>query len=127
LDKAIYSFCKKRSQIYSRYFDDITISGEEIAPEHIDEIENIIRRNGFNLNAKKREFFGRNVDKIVNGILISTHGVSVTKSYKESIKDAYGNFVKDKTPQNERVFLGKAGFYLYINKLEAKMFLDSLK
>ncbi len=127
LDKEIYSFCKRRKFIYTRYFDDISISGENISPKHISNLERIVTRHGFICNEEKKEFFDFNSIKIINSILISNSGLFVTDNYKEEIKNIYQTFLSEKTIQNKRVFRGKFGFYLHINKKEALDFLKDLK
>jgi len=119
LDKEIYSFCKRRKFIYTRYFDDISISGENISTKHIKNLEKIIFKRGFICNEEKKEFFDFNSVKTINSILISKSGLSVTDSYKEEIKNIYQTLLSEKTIQNKRVFRGKLGFYLHINKKEA--------
>lgn len=127
LDKEIYSFCKRRKFIYTRYFDDISISGENISPKHINKLERIIFNHAFVSNKEKKEFFDFNSVKMINSILISKSGLSVTDSYKEEIKNIYQTLLSEKTIQNKRIFRGKFGFYLHINKKEALVFLGELK
>lgn len=127
LDKEIYSFCKRRNFSYTRYFDDVSISGENISLKHISNLERIVSRHGFVCNKEKKEFFDFNSVKMINSILISKSGLSVTNSYKEEIENIYHTFIKEKTIQNKRIFAGKFGFYLHINKKEALDFLKDLK
>ena len=127
LDKEIFNYCKRRGFIYTRYFDDISISGKNILNENIKYIEKTIEKSGFNCNEGKKEFFDFNTDKTINGILISKMGLSVSDSYKKEIESIYQDVLVDNTIKNQRIFTGKFGFYLHINKKEALDFLKELK
>lgn len=127
LDKEIYIYCKRRSFVYTRYFDDISISGKNILPIHIKQIENIIKKYGFKCNESKRKIFDCNSDKIIDSVLIKNSGLSVTDSYKNEIVDYYRILINDDNLQNKKAFSGKFGFYLHINKKEAILFLQKLK
>lgn len=127
MDKEIFNYCKRREFVYTRYFDDISISGKNILDKHIKQIEKIIYKHGFNCNQRKKEFFDFNTDKIINSIFISKSLLSVTETYKKEIEDIYQKVLTDDTIKNRRVFAGKFGFYLHINKKEANTFLEKLK
>lgn len=127
LDKKIFNYCKNRNLVYTRYFDDISVSGEKILPKYEDYFIKVIKAHGFNSNQKKREFFDYNKDKVINNILITKLGLSVSDNYKNEIEDIYKKMMSDDTMVNQRVFAGKFGFYLHINKRGAKSFLRQLK
>jgi RNA-directed DNA polymerase len=127
LDKEIFTYCKRRGFIYTRYFDDISISGKNISDKNIKQIERIISRHGFNCNKDKREFFDFNTDKTINSVFISKSVLSVTDSYKKEIADIYQKLLAEDTIQNKRIFAGKFGFFLHINRKEAETFLKKLK
>jgi len=128
LDKKIYSYCKRKNLIYTRYFDDISISGKNISDEDVNFFEKVISENGFCCNDEKKKFFEKNDDKIINGVLISQNTMlSVSENYKNEIRDIYKKLVKNDNLHDKRIFAGKFGFYLYINKKEATAFLESLK
>ncbi len=127
LDKEIYQYCKKHNFEYTRYFDDISVSGKNILPKHIKDIENAIRKHGFTCNAEKKNFYDTGKDKIINGVLITENGLSVTSSYKKEIEDIYNALINSRTIENKRSFSGKFGFYLHINRKEAVAFLEGMK
>lgn len=126
LDKDIFRYCKKRNLTYSRYFDDISISGERITKSDVESIEGIITINSFILNTDKKDFYEKDQEKILNGVLLKTDSLSVSDLYKEKIKESYLFFNKTKDSKNERVFKGLLGFFLYINRDEATIFLKEL-
>lgn len=127
LDREIFNYCKRRDFVYTRYFDDISISGKNILDKNINQIENIIHKHGFSCNQEKKKFFGFNTDKIINSVFIGKSVLSITDPYKKEIEDIYQKVLIDNTLKNKRVFEGKFGFYLYINKKEANSFLEKLK
>lgn len=127
LDKEIYTFCIRRKLTYTRYFDDISISGENISDKDVEKIEKIISKYGFNCNKEKKEFYGYNTSKVINSVFINGPHLSVTDSYKEEIKKVYEKMLADNTITNQRIFAGKFGFYLHINKREAILFMKNLE
>ncbi len=126
LDKEIYLYSKKRNLIYTRYFDDISVSGENISINNISSIEKIIHSHGFKCNSDKKRFFDSSDDKIINSVVISKLGLSVSETYKEEIRIIYRQLAEDKSISNQRLFRGKFGFYLYINKKEALNFIKNI-
>lgn len=127
LDKKIYSYCKRRNYLYTRYFDDISISGKNISDKDVNYFERIISESGFACNDTKRKFFKENDNKIVNSIMIKKDTLSVTNNYKNEIKNIYQGLLEDNSRGNQRIFAGKFGFYLHVNKREALLFLENLK
>lgn len=127
LDKKIYLYCQRRNFIYTRYFDDISISGSNISNKNINEIENIVLSNSFKCNDSKKVFFNFKDDKIINSIVIGENEIFVTEKYKDEIEQCYKNLLLDKSINNKRIYIGKLGFYLYINKKEAQKFQKKLK
>lgn len=128
LDKEIYNYCKRRNFEYTRYFDDISVSGKNILEKHIKYIEKIIVKHSFRCNDSKREFYDFNTEnKVINGIVINQDKLSVTEKYKREIEESYRNLAANKTLQNERVFSGKIGFYLHINKEDAVKLVQKIK
>lgn len=126
LDKDIFRYCKKRKLIYTRYFDDISISGEVISDDDIKFIEGVIIRNSFISNKDKKEFYQKNQSKNLNGILIEDGVLSVPKSYKKKISEAYKRFKETEEKTDKRIFKGLLGFYMYVNKKGAEEFLKDI-
>lgn len=127
LDKDIYRYCKKRNLTYTRYFDDISISGEDITKDDIDFIEKLINKNSFVSNSDKKEFYEKGSNKLLNGVLLMDDKLSVPDSYKDKIKKSYQLYNKTKDKTDERIFKGLFGFFLYINKKEALLFFNDIE
>lgn len=127
LDKHLYRYCKNKKLIYTRYFDDISISGKNIEMRHIDEVQKIIKKYSFTCKKEKTYLFKPEDQKVVNGVVIDKSELHVTPEHKEEIKEKYKVMQKDNNLQNQRIFAGKLGFYLYINKKAALNFYTQLK
>ncbi len=126
MDKEIYNYCRKQKFTYTRYFDDISISGMNINDKNIVDIEKIVNKNKFNLNKTKTTFYEADLDKIINGVFISKNGLSVTNKYKDEVKSLYINYLKDPCVHNKKAYKGKLSFYLHINKKEAVDFINKI-
>lgn len=86
LDKLILKYSEVNNFSYTRYADDITISGNS----HVDvkdlitDIENIIFSCGFFVNRKKTKFRKRGNKQTVTGLTVS-NGIHVPKVYRKEI------------------------------------------
>lgn len=69
MDKALMTFCETNGLLYTRYADDISISGDVI--NVLEKIETIINSFGFNLNNKKTRLFKKGQSQYVTGLTIS--------------------------------------------------------
>lgn len=127
LDKDIFRYCKKRKLIYTRYFDDIAVSGENITDGDIEFIEQLISKNSFVSNSEKKDFYAKDSEKLLNGVLLKNNELSVPDSYKEKIENAYNTFKQTQDDTHKRIFKGLLGFFSYINKSESLSFLENLK
>lgn len=91
LDEGILAYCKENRFAYTRYADDITVSGNDAidAKKLIRDMEAIIYSNGFFVNRKKTKFRLKGCRQMVTGLTID-HGVHVPKAYrKEVLKELY--------------------------------------
>lgn len=70
-DKDISKFCKSNNISYTRFFDDITISGKNL-DRFIDRIESIIRQGGFKINKTKKKIQPHSKTQFVTGIIVNT-------------------------------------------------------
>lgn len=72
IDKKIFTICSKNNLIYTRYVDDITISGEY---ENIDKIKSkifsLINKAGFKISYKKVHTLGKHRRQNVTGIIVN--------------------------------------------------------
>lgn len=78
LDKSIYKYCDKSNLTYTRYADDISISGNKSDLPSLNVIKSIIRCNGFTINNKKVKFLSAHKKQEVTGIIVN-NGTFVKK------------------------------------------------
>lgn len=87
IDEKIRLLCSSLNLIYSRYADDIFISGDDITDEDIKNIKSIIECEGFTINDKKTRKICTN-DKIITGLRVSDGKIFLTKKKKNKIKNS---------------------------------------
>jgi len=72
LDARLVGLCSKRDWAYSRYADDITISGKgNISKKQITRVTEIIRDEGFEINQSKVRVTHKNRRQIVTGLVVN--------------------------------------------------------
>jgi retron-type reverse transcriptase len=90
LDRRLATLAEKLGLVYSRYADDITISGNRIPKSFKNYIEMIIEDEGFSINNKKTVFKKKGQKKIVTGLCVTGADVRVSKEYRREFrKDAH--------------------------------------
>ncbi|MDQ1252696.1 MAG: RNA-directed polymerase [Euryarchaeota archaeon] len=85
LDRRLAGFCKKKELLYSRYADDITISGWKVLPRYKTLIFRIITEEGFEINYEKVRIQGRGSCQLVTGLVVNDK-VSIGRKKKRTIK-----------------------------------------
>lgn len=125
MDSDLLNYCKKRKLFYTRYVDDINISGIEIKDEDIFNIKSIIEKYKLKTNDKEK-LYKENEIRIITGVCIKDKGLTVKDSLKKEIKDLQNEILKQPDNKSLKSILnGKLAFYKYINLKESKKFLDS--
>jgi len=71
LDKRISGLCEARGWSYTRYCDDITISGNGNIGRDYELICRIVREEGFHLNPRKTRLVRRNSRQVVTGLVVN--------------------------------------------------------
>ena len=144
IDNRIYKFTRKENLCYTRYADDITISGDNMKIEKvISFISMVLKENNFELNKEKIKIMKRNSRQLVTGIVSNNDRLNVPKDQIRNLrKDIY--YIKKYGIDNHmsRIgikkahyinhLMGIANFILFINKnnktaLGAIDFLKTLK
>ena len=87
LDDDIAVYCRNinRKLRYSRYADDITISGESIDSSTISDITKLIKKNSLTVNTDKVHIFKKHQQQIVTGIVVNEK-LQVSKKYRDLIR-----------------------------------------
>lgn len=123
LDEKIRQFLPAGKFNYSRYIDDITVSGSFIAENTRDRIREIILSEGLVINHKK-EFFSRGEKAvIVTGLNIHESQPKVPRSYKRQLRAAKHNALAKPTSNRieaEKIIRSIRGKEQYIEYIEGK-------
>lgn len=85
LDMSIFEYCEKSNLSYTRYADDITISGDKKDLPDLKLIKGIIRKNGFTINIKKIKYLSNHKKQVVTGITVN-NGLFVDKKILREIE-----------------------------------------
>lgn len=94
LDNKLSKFCDKKGYIYTRYADDITISGENTIPKYIHIIFSIIHQEGFDVNADKTRVLSRGSRQKVTGLVVNDK-VSIPKKERKRLEAIVHNIQKN--------------------------------
>lgn len=92
IDIKLAAFCKKRGLKYSRYADDITISGGKQLPRYKKQLFKIIRNEGFEINLNKVRIQGRGTCQKVTGVVVND-SLSIGKEKKRFLRSIVHNIV----------------------------------
>jgi retron-type reverse transcriptase len=126
IDGKIYNYSIKNNLTYTRYFDDLTLSGHNLSDNCIEYIEGIVSATHFELNSQKREVFEKEQSKLITGIVISKEGLDVSDEQKNRLKENYRLYVESNEVTYLNQFLGRLGFYLHINRDLAEVFYNQI-
>lgn len=134
LDEEIAKYCMRRNFEYSRYADDITVSGSYNLPMHKEKIIKIIEMNGFTINGKKTRMFSKGSRQMVTGLVVNDK-VSIGRNKKKTQRAIVHNIlINGPVVENrlndpffkERVF-GHLGCANAVETEFAKPLIESLK
>lgn len=125
MDKRIYKLCAKFQYKYTRYADDIAISGNHISPSFIEKVTNVINECGFEVNAAKTRLYGEKGNKIITGISLANHELRVPRSYRRELEkdiyymmkygfDAHVRRTKKKSSNYLQSVIGKLNYWLMV-------------
>ena len=134
MDKRIGTFCQKRGLKYSRYADDITISGNKELPRYTNIIFKIIESEGFNINKDKFRISGRGSAQKVTGIIVNDK-LSIGRRKKRRLRAIVNNILnngpiienRDDDPFFKEKLFGELSFAKMIDPAFAEPLLKKLK
>lgn len=94
MDLKLSSFCEKRGLKYSRYADDITISGGRYLPRYKTLIFRKIEEEGFIINPSKLRLHDRGSCQRVTGLVVNDK-VSIGRDRKRKLRALVHNILKN--------------------------------
>lgn len=117
LDHRISIYCKKRALTYTRYADDLCISGNKILILQKSSylIKDIICDEGFIINSKKEKFLGPKVRREVTGLTVTPRITISKKDYCVYRKRIY-DLVRNDIENNHEIIKGILSFVKSIDK-----------
>ena len=129
LDYRLKCLAKSKGLNYSRYADDITLSGQHIEHSLINTIRTIIEEEGFKINNEKIRLYKNHNRRIVTGICI-TDILSIPREYKRTLKQELyyihrfgliSHIEKRKVRQQNycQSLLGKINYWLFVEPQNA--------
>lgn len=89
LDEDLLNYCLERGLRYTRYADDIAISGRRIAGVNIHDIRNTVKRHRFSLNERKTNILRDGSRKVVTGIVVNEKMTAPRAIRREFRKNIY--------------------------------------
>lgn len=101
LDHRISTYCKKRALTYTRYADDLCISGNKILILQKSSylIKEVISDEGFSINPRKEKLLGPKVRREITGLTV-TPNITISKRhycvYRKRIYDLIRNEISNK-------------------------------
>lgn len=117
LDHRISTYCKKRALTYTRYADDLCVSGNKILilqkASYL--IKDIICDEGFIINSKKEKFLGPKVRREVTGLTVTPRITISKKDYCIYRKRIY-DLVRNEIPNKNEIIAGVLSFVRSIDK-----------
>ena len=125
MDKRLYKLCQEYGYKYTRYADDIAISGAFISPTIIDVVSSIIENCGFEVNKKKTRLYGEKGNKIITGISLANNEMRVPRDYRRGLEqeiyyilkygyDAHVKRNKIRKSNYLQSIIGKLNFWLMV-------------
>lgn len=86
LDQGIAKICQENGLIYSRYSDDICISGRYINSSFVKYIFELLSESGFNVNSTKTNIIRGKGRRVLTGISIGSGAPLPTKEFRRSVR-----------------------------------------
>ncbi|MCM2285939.1 MAG: retron St85 family RNA-directed DNA polymerase [Desulfobacula sp.] len=121
IDKRIGNYSIKNNLRYTRYSDDLTLSGnieEKTIPKIIHMVRIILQKNGFQIQKSKLKILRNSNRQSVTGIVVN-HKLSVCREYKKAIRQEVYYIQKYGLDSHlERINCQKKN---YINHLKGKI------
>ena len=120
LDARMCGLASKFGLTYTRYADDLAFSGNSISPKFIEYVADIVRAEGFELNAEKTKLMPPRHQQIITGISVSSGCIKLPKATKRKIRQEVYYVLK----YGIREHMKYQGFFdpIYLERLIGKMY-----
>ncbi len=130
-DKKIVDFTNPRKIRYTRYADDITLSGDFNPHEIIKTVSDLVIAEGFSINTKKTRVAYGNARQEVTGVVVNEK-LQIPRTERKKIRqevyyinkyglDSHLSYLKETRVHYLNHLLGKLNFALYINPMDKEL------
>jgi len=124
IDKRIGGLAKARGLTYTRYIDDVTLSGRFDLERLADRIAEIIRQAGFTIKRSKMDFYrpGDGKERIITGVRVQDGNIRAPSSYVDVLREeltrarvesmhehVHGDF------ETRQQYRGKIGYVMWLD------------
>lgn len=99
IDKSLEAFASSNGLTYTRYVDDITLSGDKVSDKHIRQVASILSILDLELNEDKT-IFQRGRKKIITGVSIGSGKPKLPRTMRRSYKNMAFHFLKNSENSN---------------------------
>ena len=124
IDDRIGGLARSLGLRYTRYVDDVTLSGKFDLEQIVDKVITIIKQSGFNVKRSKLEIYrpGDDKEKVVTGVRVQDGRTSAPSNYIELLRDEL-NQAREQSLHEEVVgdfdtrqhYLGKIGYVKWLD------------
>lgn len=115
MDIRIKCLCDKIDADFTRYADDITISGKKNIIEYLDIIKSIVIDEGFSINNDKTRAMYRNRQQRITGLIVNNNKVSVPKDKIRYLRQQIYYIKKFGVTRHLQKIQSKSNDYCYAN------------
>lgn len=131
MDLEFEKYCRKRLLSYTRYADDISISGGRKLPLYVNDITQIINDEGFEINSDKTRIVGKGSCQKVTGIVVNDK-LNLNKKKRKKLRAVINNCIKQgpikancyNIPYFKEWLNGELAFAMMVNKEKMKPMLE---
>lgn len=122
LDYRIGKFCEKNALTYTRYADDITISGNKSSAIKKADwlVERVLMEEGFQINEKKRKVSGPRVKREVTGLVVN-NGIGIGRKKFNFYRTKLFNMYKASDSSLPSVYKGLHSYLKHVDPKRADM------
>lgn len=85
VDKRVSGFCRENGLRYTRYADDLTVSGAKFSPAFVRFIYRVIREEGFEVNEKKTVVMRSGSRQSVVGVVVN-QGMNAPREFRRKLR-----------------------------------------
>jgi RNA-directed DNA polymerase len=86
IDRELHLIASNSSLIYTRYADDICISGRAIPTDVYNKVIQVIEHSGFPINKEKTRILNSKARKVITGLVVSETTVRVPKKSRRDYR-----------------------------------------